>query len=339
MRIQFTTRAQVDEYIASDLIECLECGKKFQFLGAHLQRKHDISCDEYRELWGLPAMTPLAGLAYRATHREKLSRFRADGRVNNDHLPAAVIKAASVPRIKIGVAKAEYAACTAKIRPGDARKLARGAKRADGRDADNERSSQQRRRAAKSTPENLMHQQKIYSIIEKLTAVDQDSPTDWLCGAMEITPEIMSGWLAKTGTRAAITPPSYAIKYMEILCAQRLLERTMKVRYTKNEDAFLIENYALHGTSWCAARMNRTEMSVKTRALKIGLNYARNDEWTADQDDVIRQLYPSTAATAIARKIDRTAGAIVARALLLGINRLKKNGLPRKLRQPRSKNV
>lgn len=147
MREKFTTSAQVADYLAGDTIECLECGKQFQFLGRHLPRMHGIDCDEYRELWGLPAMTPLAGQAYRQAHRDKIHRLQASGALTYDHLLDATKKAAGKGGGKIGIAKIEHAALIAQLRPGDAHLLPPGAKRADGRDADRAREYQQRQRA------------------------------------------------------------------------------------------------------------------------------------------------------------------------------------------------
>lgn len=148
MRKKFTTKSQVAAYISGDLIECLECGKFFKFLGNHLPRIHEIDGHEYRELWGIPAMTPLAGQAYREMHREKIKRMQANGTVRYDHLPIANANSIGSPKIKIGFAKIFHSALIATLRPGDAHRLPPGAKRANGRDADLERANQQRRRAA-----------------------------------------------------------------------------------------------------------------------------------------------------------------------------------------------
>lgn len=156
MRIRFTATAQVVAYLSSDRIECLECGKRFAFLANHIRRVHGIDSDEYRELWGLPTMTPLAGQSYRTAHREKMQRMQTDGSLTYDHLTAASQKAVGAPRGKSGVAKIEHAAIIAKLRPSDAHRLPPGAKRADGRDADTARTSQQRRREqAKLKQENI----------------------------------------------------------------------------------------------------------------------------------------------------------------------------------------
>mgnify|MGYP000380189437 CR=1 FL=1 len=150
MRTKFTTTDQVDAYLSTDLIECLECGKQFSFLANHLRRTHGIDADEYRESWGLPAMTPLAGQTYRDIHRAKIRRMQTDGTIKYDHLPIATAKAKGTSKEKVGVAKIAFATLIAKLRPGDAHLLPPGSKRADGRDADLARKSQILRRAQKN---------------------------------------------------------------------------------------------------------------------------------------------------------------------------------------------
>ncbi|KQQ40481.1 hypothetical protein ASF61_06935 [Duganella sp. Leaf126] len=142
MRRKFESRSEVDAYIAGDTIECLECGRRFEFLGAHLKRMHGIDADEYREQWGIPAMTPLAGAAYREAGRQRLLAMQRDGVLTYDHLPNATAKSKVSIREKVGVAKAEHSALVTKIRPGDHSRLPPGAKRADGRNADHRRQYQ-----------------------------------------------------------------------------------------------------------------------------------------------------------------------------------------------------
>lgn len=152
MRRQFTSTAEVEAYLAGEKIQCLECGKWFAFLANHLRIMHELTSEGYRELYALPAMTPLAGQAYRRAHREKLERMQATGALTYDHLPAATVKAAAAPKPKLGVAKLEHAKMVSELRPGDHHKIAAGGKRANGRDADHEREVQQRRRSAKRGP-------------------------------------------------------------------------------------------------------------------------------------------------------------------------------------------
>lgn len=252
MRIQFTTRAQVDAYTASDLIECLECGKKFQFLGSHLQRKHGISCDEYRELWGLPAMTPLAGQAYRKMHRSKLMRLRADGRLTYDHLPAATAKAIGVPREKIGVAKSDHSALIAKLRPGDARKLAPGAKRTDGRDADIARAAQARRRSG----EVLL---RVENVAGKFAQTEDDF--------------LLSNYSGRGGAQKCAEALNRNVD--SIKGRARLLglmdHRGASKLWTDEDDDIIARHFPIDGPEFVSEKLGRTIAACHVRAGQLGV--------------------------------------------------------------------
>jgi len=148
MRRQFQTRAEVDAYLAHERIECLECGRRFAFLGVHLQRIHEMSAAEYRAAWGLPAKTPLAGTEYRAARREEMRRMQIDGTITYDHLQQLNAAGRTVPYTpKSPMDARRQAAMVAELRPGDQHRLPPGSRRADGRDADRARKYQQTRRA------------------------------------------------------------------------------------------------------------------------------------------------------------------------------------------------
>ena len=49
-----------------DYIVCLEDGKKFKSLKRHLRTHYDLSPEEYRERWGLPADYPMVAPNYAA---------------------------------------------------------------------------------------------------------------------------------------------------------------------------------------------------------------------------------------------------------------------------------
>lgn len=49
-----------------DYIVCLEDGKKFKSLKRHLRTHYDLSPEEYREKWGLPADYPMVAPNYAA---------------------------------------------------------------------------------------------------------------------------------------------------------------------------------------------------------------------------------------------------------------------------------
>jgi hypothetical protein len=50
-------------------VECHACGQWFKSLNSHIQRIHNLTDEEYRALFGLRAMTPLAGTGYRERTR------------------------------------------------------------------------------------------------------------------------------------------------------------------------------------------------------------------------------------------------------------------------------
>ena len=59
--------------ITSDFIICLEDGKKFKSLKRHLRTQYNISPEEYREKWGLPADYPMVAPNY-AKARSQLAK-------------------------------------------------------------------------------------------------------------------------------------------------------------------------------------------------------------------------------------------------------------------------
>ncbi|WP_103121575.1 MucR family transcriptional regulator [Methylopila sp. Yamaguchi] len=60
----------VKKSVTSDFIICLEDGKKFKSLKRHLRTQYDMSPEEYREKWGLPADYPMVAPNYAAARSE-----------------------------------------------------------------------------------------------------------------------------------------------------------------------------------------------------------------------------------------------------------------------------
>ncbi|WP_293853262.1 MucR family transcriptional regulator [uncultured Alsobacter sp.] len=54
----------VKKSITPDYIICLEDGKKFKSLKRHLRTQYNMSPEEYREKWGLPADYPMVAPNY-----------------------------------------------------------------------------------------------------------------------------------------------------------------------------------------------------------------------------------------------------------------------------------
>lgn len=65
--------------VLPDHIVCLEDGKKFKSLKRHLMTHHQLTPQQYREKWGLPADYPMVAPNYSAT-RSSLAKTSGLGR-------------------------------------------------------------------------------------------------------------------------------------------------------------------------------------------------------------------------------------------------------------------
>ena len=54
-QVELKPAVPVKKSISDDYIVCLEDGKKFKSLKRHLRTRYNLSPEEYREKWGLPA--------------------------------------------------------------------------------------------------------------------------------------------------------------------------------------------------------------------------------------------------------------------------------------------
>jgi predicted transcriptional regulator len=63
----------VRKSIAEDFLICLEDGKKFKSLKRHLRSQYNLSPEQYREKWGLPADYPMVAPNY-AKARSQLAK-------------------------------------------------------------------------------------------------------------------------------------------------------------------------------------------------------------------------------------------------------------------------
>jgi predicted transcriptional regulator len=69
----------VRKSVHPDFIICLEDGKKFKSLKRHLRTHYNLSPEDYREKWGLPADYPMVAPNYSAT-RSRLAKDNGLGR-------------------------------------------------------------------------------------------------------------------------------------------------------------------------------------------------------------------------------------------------------------------
>ena len=65
--------------VTDDYIVCLECGGKFKSLRRHLKSRHNLTPEEYRAKWGLPADYPMVAKNYREA-RSRLAKDMGLGR-------------------------------------------------------------------------------------------------------------------------------------------------------------------------------------------------------------------------------------------------------------------
>ena len=63
----------VKNSVTPDYIVCLEDGKKLKMLKRHLRTAYDMSPEQYRERWNLPADYPMVAPNY-AKQRSKLAK-------------------------------------------------------------------------------------------------------------------------------------------------------------------------------------------------------------------------------------------------------------------------
>lgn len=63
----------VKKSVFADHIICLEDGKKLKMLKRHLKSAYDMTPEQYRERWGLPADYPMVAPDY-ASHRSDLAK-------------------------------------------------------------------------------------------------------------------------------------------------------------------------------------------------------------------------------------------------------------------------
>lgn len=59
-----TPATSIKKSITPDFLICLEDGKKFKSLKRHLRTAYNMSPEEYRSRWGLPADYPMVAPAY-----------------------------------------------------------------------------------------------------------------------------------------------------------------------------------------------------------------------------------------------------------------------------------
>jgi predicted transcriptional regulator len=92
--------------VKPDYIVCLEDGKKLKMLKRHLRTSYQMTPDEYRAKWNLPADYPMTAPNY-AQQRKELAQKIGLGRKPRIAVPAVPVAKAPVTRGRKPKAKAE----------------------------------------------------------------------------------------------------------------------------------------------------------------------------------------------------------------------------------------
>lgn len=74
-----TPAVSIRKSLTAEYLICLEDGKKFKSLKRHLRTHYDLSPEEYRDKWGLPADYPMVAPSY-ARARSELAKKMGLGR-------------------------------------------------------------------------------------------------------------------------------------------------------------------------------------------------------------------------------------------------------------------
>lgn len=83
---QMQGKINVDESIKPDFIVCLEDGKKLKMLKRYLKTHYNMTPEEYRKRWGLPASYPMVAPNY-AKRRSQLAKQIGLGRKHSKAMP------------------------------------------------------------------------------------------------------------------------------------------------------------------------------------------------------------------------------------------------------------
>jgi predicted transcriptional regulator len=86
--------------VKPDAIACLECGTKLKMLKRHLDTDHNLTPEEYRARWSLPASYPLVAPDYAAKRKELALKIGLGRKAAPAPEPAPAPAKAKAPRRK-----------------------------------------------------------------------------------------------------------------------------------------------------------------------------------------------------------------------------------------------
>ncbi|AWK85584.1 MucR family transcriptional regulator [Azospirillum thermophilum] len=75
IKVELVPAVPIKKSVTPDYIICLEDGKKLKMLKRHLKTVYDLSPDEYRAKWGLPAEYPMVAPNYAKARSEMATKL------------------------------------------------------------------------------------------------------------------------------------------------------------------------------------------------------------------------------------------------------------------------
>lgn len=93
------------------------------------------------------------------------------------------------------------------------------------------------------------------------------------------------------------------------------------MRWTKEEEQFLRDNYGEHGPAYCAEKLGRTYNSVQQRARKLNLKAG----WSEQEEQFLTNNYAEHGPTYCAKQLNRTYASVNIKASKLNLTKAKFN--------------
>ncbi|MBB6131648.1 hypothetical protein [Mucilaginibacter lappiensis] len=103
------------------------------------------------------------------------------------------------------------------------------------------------------------------------------------------------------------------------------MKKRCLIRYTAAEKKYLEEHFSGGDLSAISIHLNRSIASINQKACTLGLKRVKNriykTGWKADEDTILKNLFPNTHNEIIAKQINKTVSALRNRAVKLGLKK------------------
>ena len=93
------------------------------------------------------------------------------------------------------------------------------------------------------------------------------------------------------------------------------------MKWTKEEEQFLTDNYAEHGPVYCAEKLNRPYGSIRKKACRLNLTNPAN--WTKEEVEFLTNNYAKHGPTYCAEKLNKTYSSVAHKASKLNLTKVQ----------------